>query len=154
MLCYTFSMEIWQGSVLILVFLYSTLCFLLGWRNCKIRKNPFGLSRGFTILGAFVWIDAVTFGAFFALSALLSFLLQDFILFCLIYSVFWVIRSAGESIYWFLEQFVDKHRNKPETLKGHKMFPGDAVYIHYQIFWQCVTVLSIIASVYFFSIWL
>jgi len=148
--CYTFSMEIWQSSIIIFVFLYSTLCFLLGFKNLYFKKNPFGLSRGFSFLGAFVWTDAVTFGAFFALAALLSFVLQEFIFLCLVYSVFWVIRSIGESIYWFLEQFVDKHRNKPETLKGHKMFPGEAVYVHYQIFWQCVSVVSIIASVYFF----
>jgi len=147
-------MEIWQGSIIIFVFLYSTLCFLLGVKNTYYKKNPFGLSRGFPILGAFVWTDAVTFGAFFALVSLISFFLQDFVLLCLVYSVFWVIRSIGESIYWFLEQFVDKHRNKPETLKGHKMFPGEAVYVHYQIFWQCVSVISIISSVYFFALWL
>ncbi len=146
-------MEIWQSSIIIFLFLYSTLCFLLGWKNCYLKKNPFGLTRYFSFLGAFVWVDAVTFGAFFALSALISLVFQDFILFCLIYSVFWVVRSVGESIYWFLEQFANPHRNKPETLKGHKMFPGESIYINYQIFWQCVGVVSIIASVYFFTKW-
>ncbi len=147
-------MEIWQGSIIIFIFLYSTLCFLLGLRNSYSKKNPFGLTRYFSFLGAFVWVDAVTFGAFFALSSLIAFVLQDFTLLLLIYSVFWAVRSIGESIYWFLEQFANPHRNKPETLKGHKIFPGESIYIHYQIFWQCVSVISIIASVYLFAKWL
>lgn len=143
-----------ENSIIVLFGFYSLIGFLLGVKNTRFKKNPYGLTRFFSFLGAFVWVDAVTFGAFFLLASAISFILQDFILLLLIYSVFWVIRSVGETMYWFLEQFANPHKNKPETLKGHTFFPGDSIYIHYQIFWQCVSVISIIASVYLFSLWL
>lgn len=148
--CYNFTMNYLQTGFLIFVALYSVLCFSWGFRNTYIKKNPFGLTPLFNPLGAFVWADTIMFGVFFFLVSLVSFLLSNINLFFLVYSVFWVIRSLGEQIYWFLEQFTHTHRNKPETLSGHKIFPGESIYIHYQIFWQCITVISIISSVYFF----
>lgn len=147
-------MNLWQGSVLIIIALYSILSFILGLRQVYFRKNPYGLTPQFYLLGGFVWTDTIVFGLFFLLVSLVSLITHNFILFCLIYSVFWVVRSLGEQIYWFIEQFTHKHRNKPETLLGHKFFPEDSIWITYQIFWQCVSVVSIIASVYFFAKWL
>lgn len=144
-------MNLWEGALLIFVALYSIFCFSLGFRNTYIKKNPFGLTPLFNPLGAFVWADTIMFGIFFLLVSLVSLLFQDILLFFLVYSVFWVIRSLGEQIYWFLEQFTHTHRNKPETLKGHRFFPGESIWIHYQIFWQCISVISIISSVYFFT---
>lgn len=135
---------------LFLIALYSLSSFFLGVRNTYYKKNPYGLTPQFNLLGAFVWVDAVVFGAFFSIVALVSLIFQSVILFCLVFSVFWVIRSIGEQIYWFLEQFADKHRNKPSTLPMAKYFPGESVYIYTQIYWQCVSVIAIILSVYFF----
>lgn len=143
-----------QNSIIVIFGVYSLLCFLLGYKNVYIKKNPYGLTPWFNFIGSFVWADAVTFGAFFFLASIISLIFQDFILLLLIYSVFWAVRSVGESFYWFLEQFASPHKNKPETLKGHKFFPGDSIYIHYQIFWQCASVVAIIASVYLFTLWL
>lgn len=143
-----------QNIFIVAFGIYSLSCFLLGFRQVYIKKNPYGLARWFSFLGAFVWTDAVTFGAFFFFASIISLILQDFILFLLIFFVFWAVRSIGETIYWFLEQFANPHKNKPETLQGHTFFPGDSIYIHYQIFWQCVSVISIIASVYLFTRWL
>lgn len=133
---------------------YSLIGLILGVKNTRFKKNPYGLARWFSFLGAFVWVDAVTFGLFFFLVSLISLILQNLTLLLLIFSVFWVVRSVGETIYWFFEQFANPHKNKPETLKGHTFFPSDSIYIHYQIFWQCVSVISIIASVYLFMKWL
>lgn len=143
-----------MNLLLVLFGLYSLIGFILGVKNTWFKKNPYGLARWFSFLGAFVWVDAVTFGLFFFLASLVSLILQNVILLLLIFSVFWTVRSIGETIYWFLEQFVNPHKNKPETLHGHKFFPGDSIYIHYQIFWQCVSVVSIIVSVYLFTRWL
>lgn len=147
-------MHTWQLTILIFVLCYSVVGFILGFRNTYFKKNPFGLAPYLNPLGAFVWADAVVFSAFFALSSLLALFLGNFILFCLVVSVFWVIRSIGEQIYWFLEQFAEKHKNKPRDLKMSKYFPGESIYIYYQIFWQCISVVAIIASVYFFKIFL
>ncbi len=140
----------WQSSVLIIIALYSLVCFYKGFRSTYYKKNPYGLTPWFNILGAFVWADAAVFGVFFLGAAIVSLVLNSVLIFLLIFSVFWVIRSVGEQIYWFLEQFAVKHRNEPKTLTLHKYFPGDSIWVYYQIFWQCISVIAIISSVYFF----
>lgn len=140
----------WQTIILIFIALYSTVAFFQGFKNTYIKKNPYGLTPRFNILGSFVWVDAVVFGAFFSIVSVVSILFQNINLFLLVFCVFWVIRSVGEQIYWFLEQFADKNRNKPENLPMSKYFPGKSVYIYTQIFWQCISVIAIILSVYFF----
>lgn len=144
-------MESFSSGFLLLVALYSFISFILGIRQ---RKNPFGLSPFFGPIGSFVWVDNFIFGLFFAIVSVFCFLTSQWILFWLIFSVFWLIRSIGEQIYWFLEQFAHKHRNPPKTLWPHKWFRGEEVWIVMQIFWQCVSVIALIATVYFFVQWL
>lgn len=147
-------MNIWQSSIVIFVAVYSFVGFVLGYNQTKINRNPYGLCKLFNPLGAFVWADAVIFGIFFFFVSVLSLILQDFVFFLLIFSVFWTVRSIGESIYWFLEQFVDNHRNPEHTLWMSRWFPRNSVWIANQIVNQCITVIGIIASVYLFKIWL
>lgn len=143
-------MYLLYSAILLMVFLYSLLAIAVGYENLYRKKNPFGLTPYFTLLGVFVWADSIVFGVFFALSSLICLVLANFTLFLLVYSVFWVIRSIGEQIYWFLEQFAQDHRNLPASLKMSKFYKGESIYIHYQILWQCVSVIAIISSVYFF----
>lgn len=143
-------MNLWGAPFLIFVALYSALSFSMGFRQLYFKKNPYGLTPLFYLLGGFVWTDTVIFGVFFFLISIVSLLTTNVNLFFLVYSVFWVVRSIGEEIYWFLEQFAVKHRNYPTTLRGVKFFPEDSIWIGYQIFWQCIAVISIIFSVYFF----
>ena len=140
-----------QNIFLSLFFVYSLSALLLGLKH---RKNPFGLTHQYVLLGSFVWVDAAVFGAFFSLVSLLCIFLSDFILFLLIFSVFWTIRSIGEQIYWFLEQFANTHRNKPRTLWPSKIYKGEEVWIVMQTVMQCISVVFIISSVYLLSIWL
>ncbi len=136
-------------TVIVLAFgIYSLTGFLFGLKN---RKNPLGLTKLFLPLTVFVWADAVVFGLFFFLVSVFCLLTSDFILFLLIFSVFWTVRSIGETIYWFIEQFASKHLNPPSTLWPSKFYKGDEVWIVMQIFWQCVSVVGIITSVYLFS---
>lgn len=106
------------------------------------------------VFGMFVWGDAIVFGLFWALAGAVVFLTQSQSLMWLIYSVFWVVRSFGESIYWFNQQFSTINRNPPERLKGFRFYKNDSVWFAYQIWWQCVAVVSIIASIYFAHVWL
>jgi len=105
-------------------------------------------------MGAFVWADAVVLGIFWLLVIGLVLLLGDWLLFVLIYSVFWVVRSFGEAIYWLNEQFASKHRNPPHKFWIYKFFLNESVWFVLQVYWQCLLVLSIISSVYLFSLWL
>ncbi len=144
-------MYIFTNIFLIGFFVYSVTSFLFGVRR---RRNPFGLSRFFLPLGSFVWIDTVVFGAFFSLISIICLLTQQFILFWLVFSVFWLIRSIGEQMYWFHEQFTTVHRNHPNSLWPYRWFKGQEVWVVMQIFWQCVAVISLIASFYFLKVWL
>lgn len=131
---------------------YAAIGGVIGVRQVK-RRNSHGLCIPFNPIGAFVWTDAVVFGIFFLGISIVCILLQDFVLFLLILSVFWTVRSIGEQMYWFLEQFTSYHKNPPQTLWTHKFFKGEQTWIVMQIFWQCISVISIIATVYLFSLW-
>lgn len=138
-------MNNWQNVVLVSFLIYSLAGFSFGLKN---RKNPYGLCKRFTLIGAFVWTDAFMFGLFFLLISVLCLALQEWVLFGLIYSVFWLVRSIGEQIYWFHEQFAVTHRNSPHTLLPSKVFKGEEVWIVMQTFWQCVSVVAIVVSLY------
>lgn len=133
---------------------YGFLAAIFGFLRIKKRNNPYGLSFWFNPLGAFVWVDAVIFGVFFFLVSIFTLLMQDFILFLLVFFVFWTVRSIGEQIYWFLEQFAHQHRNPEHTLWASRFFPKNSVWIAMQIYWQCVSVVTAIVSVYLFVQWL
>lgn len=104
--------------------------------------------------GAFVWGDAVIFGFFWAVVLAIGWWSQDLILLGVITALFWFVRSVGETIYWFNEQFATDHRNLPENLPGYSLFKNDSIWFVYQICWQCVTVAALFFSVWLFSLWL
>ncbi len=138
-------MNIWQNIIVLTLGIVACSSFLIGLKN---RKNPFGLCKIFNPLGAFVWVDAVIFGLFFTLVSVFCLIIQEWTLFLVVFFVFWTVRSTGEQIYWFLEQFAQKHRNPPHTLWPYKFFKGEEVWIVMQIFWQCVSVISITILIY------
>ena len=146
-------MIIWQKFLLILLAVYSIVGFIKGLRESKNKKNPFGETKFFTPLGAFVWGDMVIFGVFWWLISLVILYLNDWILFLLIFSVFWTVRSFGETTYWFLQQFSVVNRNPPEKFWHFKIFKNDSVWFVNQIFWQCVTTVSLISTIYLAKIW-
>ena len=118
------------------------------------KKNAFGLTPYLLPLGAFVWADAVIFGLFWTLVSLAALFLQDWYLFLLIVSIFWVVRSLGETIYWFNQQFSTVNRNPIENLLGKHIFHNDSIWFVYQIAWQCVTAISTVSSIYFAWMWI
>lgn len=136
-----------QNLFLVGFLVYSLLGFVIGFKNTFFRKNPYGHSQLFYPLGAFVWADSIVFGLFFTFVSAICLLLQNFLVFILVYSLFWTIRSFGEQFYWFLEQFSTVHKNPEHTLWVSKFFPRNSSWIALQTFWQCVSVVSIISSV-------
>ncbi len=144
----------WQTGFLITFALVSLFVFLKGFFESAKKGNAYGETVNLFWMGIFVWADAVVFGAFWFLSALISYILHDWVLFLLILSVFWAIRSLGETIYWFNQQFSTIDRNPPKNLRGYRFFKNDSIWFVYQIYWQCVTVASIIFTIYFAHQWL
>ncbi len=127
--------------------------FFWSFYQCRYKKNPFGQSYFFVFFGAFVYADLVVFGLFWAAISAITFFLQDFLLFLFIYALFWLVRSIGEAQYWFLQQFSSVNRNPVERFRLRKIFHNDSVWFVYQIYWQCLTVLSLVASVYLGVLW-
>ena len=141
-------------SVFLIFFtIYALSAFIFGLKQCRQQK-AYTLTPFLNPLGAFVWGDAVVFGLFWFLSSLVLLLLQDWLLFWLIFSVFWLVRSLGEMIYWFNQQFSTLNRNPAEKLWLYKYFKNDSIWFVYQIFWQCVLVFFVIVSAKLFSLWL
>lgn len=139
-------MDIFQNIVVVLYGLLSLSGFLLGLKHC-LRNNPYGLTPVYNLIGAFVWVDAVVFGIFWFITGLVILYLQDWILFLLTLSLFWLIRSLGETIYWFNQQFAARNRNPYHTLWFSRIFPGDSSWVAIQIFWQCAAVITAITTI-------
>ncbi|HUV71614.1 MAG TPA: hypothetical protein VMW25_01260, partial [Clostridia bacterium] len=139
-------MSLWQKGLILIFCLVNLLVFFKGFYESKFKRNAYGLTRPLVFLGIFVWGDAVVFGLFWFFSSIITLFLSDWYLFLLIISVFWLVRSLGETIYWFNQQFSTIKRNPPEKLPGYSFFHNDSLWFVYQIVWQVVTVVSIIFS--------
>lgn len=118
------------------------------------KKNHFKETRFLFWLGVFVWGDAVILGIFWFLISIICLFLKDWILFLLIISVFWVVRSFGEIIYWINQQFSSTNRNPPKNLLGYKLFNNESIWYAYQLFWQCIMIIAIVSSIYFVNLWI
>jgi hypothetical protein len=70
-----------------------------GWVNSK-KKNTNGLTPQYFFMGSFVWADAAILGLFWFLLCVITLIQKDWWLFLFSTSVFWVIRSLGEVMYW------------------------------------------------------
>ncbi len=148
-------MEKWQQILIVFYGVINIIVFVKGYRETKFKKNAYGLTKNLNFLGVISWGDAVVFGLFWLGASVITLILKDWYLFCLIVSVFWVIRSLGETIYWFNQQFSPINRNPMKNLNPLyvKIYQNDSVWFAYQIIWQCVTVISIIFSIYFSHLW-
>ncbi len=124
------------------------ISFLYGTYQTSIRKNPYGLTPSLILYGIFVWGDAVLIGAFWAAVSLFSFATQNVGFFMFAQSIFWMVRSAGEVIYWLLQQFAETKRDTPESLRFHTFFPGESIWFAYQVMWQLVFVGASLSLVY------
>ena len=149
-------MEVWQKLLVLGWGLFGLVGSFEGYRRCRYKKDNLCWDGIFTIYGAFVWADIVVFGVFWALASIIVLLTNDWILFLLLLSVFWVVRSLGETIYWFNQQFSTIIRYSP---KGNsllaKIFRDDyTMWFVLQIFMQCITVVSLIFSIHFVHLWL
>ncbi len=124
----------------------STVAFIKGFYEVKFNANRHGLAP-FGLLGIFVWTDAVVIGLFWIFASIFTLAVDSINIALLILSLYWVVRSGGEVLYWMLQQFADKKLDKPEDVPWHNLFPGQSVYIAQQIWWQMVLVVSLLATV-------
>jgi hypothetical protein len=128
-----------------------------------IRNSPqkfeFIYSWAF-IIGAFVWEDLLVFSLFQVLCGTITLLTNDFRLFILLFVVFWIVRSSGEALYMFLEQFIVP-KNYPHYISSHfapfRRFFGPVsdqkCFILLQVFQQTLLVFSLTALVLLLLYW-
>jgi hypothetical protein len=144
-------MSPWQ-MLLIGFMIFNLILFTRAYKECK-NKNAYGSTKILQLLGMFVWGDVFIFSIFWALVALASLVTSNLYLFLLITSLFWVVRSFGETIYWFNQQFSSITREPPEKVELYSIFQNDSVWFIQQIRNQCITVISIVSSIYFAVLW-
>lgn len=149
-------MVTWQKIALIIYSLVALLAFFRGYNESKKNRNAYGLVPFLLPWGIIAWGDAIIFGPFWILVSFVTIALNDWYLFLLVLSIFWVVRSLGETIYWFNQQFSSRvyEWTRPENLPFHKIFHDDSIWYIFQIANQCITVIAIIFSIYFAKIWL
>lgn len=133
----------WQVNLLIF---YSVLAlaFFLGGVLKSLRGKAYQKFLPLNLIGGFVWGDAVVFGLFWLVAVALILLFGNWRIFLITFLSFWLIRSLGETIYWFNQQFSTTIRTKPQEIWFYRYFKNDAVYFIYQIFWQTLSVIALV----------
>jgi len=122
--------------------------------NQTRNGNVFRETHHLSWLGIFVWGDALIIAPFWILASFIGLLNQNGNLFFLVGSLFWVIRSLGEVMYWLNQQFSNQKRNPPEKLFFYNFINSDAIWFIYQVFWQCIFVFVVIGSIFFGWRWI
>ena len=105
-------------------------------------------------IGAFVWEDVLVFGLLHAVLAGLALYLRNPEIWLVFFLIFWLIRSAGETLYFFLQQFIQP-KHHPHYIDSHfvvlrKVFGNiseQKCFIIMQVTMQTITVLSAIGLV-------
>lgn len=147
-------MTLQQQYIVMFYAAVSVLVFLVGLYQSFVKKNSYGLVPWLIPLGMFVWGDAIIICLFWIIISAVAIVLQDWLLFLLIVSVFWVVRNIGEAIFWFNQQFSQKIIYPPEILPGYSLVKNESIWFIYQIINQCFAVVFIVVSLYIGRLWL
>lgn len=110
------------------------------------RNRAFVTTPWLSWLGIFVWGDAIIISLFWVGLAVLG-LWAGSKWWWLGVAIFWAVRGVGETVYWLNQQFSTIKRNPPETMWGYQWIRSEAIWFVYQIFWQMVTVVAIMAGI-------
>jgi hypothetical protein len=104
-------------GTLIAVFFF--VLAIISWTKIRHGKKiaEFIYSWGFP-MGAFVWEDMFIFSLYGLGATLITLYFQQTRLGLLFFIVFWLVRSAGETLYFFLEQFLQP-KHYPHFLGEH-----------------------------------
>lgn len=101
--------------------MYNTLAVVWALFNFSLAVISFGkikkdlqkldfIYKFAAVTGAFVWEDMFVFGLLHTAGIIIGFLSGDLRISLLLFLIFWIVRSAGETLYFFLQQFIQpKH---------------------------------------------
>lgn len=130
--------------------------FYYGLTQSARFKNSLGQAYWLYPWGVFVWADAIVLSPFFVGVGVVALLANSYHLFMLLFCSYWLIRSLGETIYWFNQQFSTIIRVPGRMLPMYKRLVHDeySCWFLVQIFMQCISVVSLIGTIYFATIWM
>jgi hypothetical protein len=147
------SMEsiMWLRVLFLLVALLCLALFFLAYRHVRHSNETYGFIHFWGIaVGAFVWEDLMIFSLFFMIASSLVAVLRNLRLGLLLLVSFWMVRSAGETLYFFLQQF-HRPEHPPHNIAEHfaplhwlfGRISAQKCFIIMQIFWQTILVVAI-----------
>lgn len=148
-----------QKAVLLFIIILSlVLFFVSGW---QISLGNFAdFSPSFYLFGlpfgAFVWGDLFIFSLLWLVISATLLLLKKYEYLWTTFFIFWIIRSLGETFYWFLAQFNPNNLPWPLhflELGIFKSLTDLEIYVAFQVFWQSITVLSSIGLIFQIKGW-
>ena len=137
------------------------LTLILSWLKIKngSKVAEFIYNFGF-LIGAFVWEDLLVFSVYGLVASIATIFLNQWKFGLLFYLIFWIVRSSGETFYFFLQQFLEP-KHHPHFLNHHfdvlrKIF-GKISYqqclILMQVFFQIIMMTSIICFIILVYYW-
>jgi len=147
-------MLIWQKLIILIYCLFSLGVFLKSLYECAWKRNNYQDVLLLWAVGGFVWADGVVYGLFWFLTSLVCLVLGNWALFLLTVSVYWAVRTAGESFFFFNMQFQPLEKYPPKYFALYKHFHNESVYFAFQVTWHCVTAICIVLSIYLSTIFL
>ena len=117
--------------------------------------EPLFYGIGFVLYSAFNWADVFVFSFLWIILSIVLLKLQRKIYFWITFFAFWFIRSLGETIYSFLQQFNPSVKPwlsyMPRSFLENS-FIGHFIYVKYwiveQTLFQSISVLSLLGLVY------
>lgn len=130
----------------------------------KIRnsndKTGFIYQWGF-LFGAFVWEDLFLISSFTFLACIFILAVRDIRIGLLIFTIFWVVRCTGESIYFFFQQFIQP-KFMPHAIGPHLdtnlrtifgKISNQKAYMLMQVFYQLLAVVALCFFVFLIKNW-
>lgn len=145
---------------LVLSILFLTLA-VLAFQRIRQAKGiiTFTYHWGF-LIGAFIWVDVLIFSLYGCIASAITYFIGEPKIGLLFFIVFWIVRSAGETLYFFLQQF-HQPQHHPHNIDEHfillrKVFPNlntQQCYIFMQITWQCILMFSVVSLVWVLMLW-
>lgn len=113
-----------------------------------------------TPLGAFVWEDLLIFSIYNLLATLVVWAIGDIRIGLLFICIFWMIRSAGEAHYYFLQQFLrpkhHPHYVHEEFAPIRKIFgtiSDQKIFIMMQVYQQSLAVFATVGLILLLKNW-
>ncbi len=135
-----------SSAIPALLFVYALIASAIGFKKSTSNQTN-SLAKPFYPIGIFVFADALIVGPFWLAVSLLSIFYPNLILLGLVFSIFWVVRSFGETIYWLNQQFSPINREPPQKYWLYKIVKNDSVWFLNQLNAQVTLIVSLLATI-------